>query len=120
EPNNKRQPATGNRLPASRVHLEVRVALQRGDRDEDLARGGGRAFFGAAVRAHRPDRRDETRELFARGAFTQRTAQVEAAARVEAEQPQSVRGEAAAIAGGAERLGGGTRDTGGRGGGDVA
>ena len=48
------------------MHLEVRVALEGGDGDERLAARRAEALFRAAIGAHRPHRRDEVGELFAR------------------------------------------------------
>src|SRR5215218_4434251 len=82
-------------LAAPGVHLEMRVALQGGDRNQRLAGRCTETLLGAAVGAHRPHRRNQMRELFPRRPFTQRMAEIETAARVEAEQPQAVRGQAA-------------------------
>ena len=52
------------RLPAPSVHLEVRLFLERLDRNERLPVFGGQPKLGSTVAARCPDGGDEVTEFF--------------------------------------------------------
>ena len=56
------------RLPAPSVHLEVRLFLERLDRNERLPVFGGQPKLGSTVAARCPDGGDEVTEKRGRGA----------------------------------------------------
>ena len=92
-------------LAAARVHLEVRILPQQ--IPPARTRGGRRARGGLRRRDRRAraSRRDQRAQFISRHALPERTAQIDALRRVEAQIPHAVGGQAAAIAGAAERLG---------------
>src|SRR5258706_1198452 len=103
-------PDPSTALPSARVHLEVGVALELADLHEGAPAGRRQPLLRSAILASLPRGADEGQQLLARSARPQRLAQVRAARRVEAEVPEAVRGEAAAVAGPAEGRGGGGDD----------
>src|SRR5258705_6731637 len=103
-------PDPSTTLPSARVHLEVGVALELADLHEGAPAGRRQPLLRSAILPSLPRGADEGQQLLARSARPQRLAQVRAARRVEAEVPEAVRGEAAAVAGPAEGRGGGGDD----------
>src|SRR5258706_917595 len=103
-------PDPSTSLPSARVHLEVGFAVELDDRHEGAPAGRRQPLLRSAILASLPRGADEGQQLLARSARPQRLAQVRAARRVEAEVPEAVRGEAAAVAGPAEGRGGGGVD----------
>src|SRR6184192_3191345 len=95
----------GLRSPAPCVHLPMGIGAQRVDPVERAAIGHAESLFGPAIGATLPRCPDQRRELLVRGATAQRGAQIDALPRVETQEPRSVRRDAAAVAGAAERRG---------------
>src|SRR6185503_9317143 len=89
---------------AARMHFEMWVALQPSDGNERRAIPRREAFFGATIASHFPRCANQLRELLVAGAAAQRTPQVGSMRGVEAQVPESISRQAAAIARMAERL----------------
>src|SRR5205807_10084238 len=89
--------------PAPGVHLPMGIGAQRVDPVGRAAIGHAESLFGPAIGATLPRGPDERRQLLVRGATAQRGAQIDALPRVETQEPRSVRRDAAAVAGAAER-----------------
>src|SRR5207344_2197177 len=87
------------------------ILTEPADRDQRLLPAPRQAILGAAVSPRLPRRQDQRLEILGAGAPPQRSAKVRPLLRVETEIPQSVRGEAAAVAVGAEGRGGGGDDS---------
>src|SRR4030095_1670738 len=102
--------AAAHRLPSSRVHLQVRILAQPADRDQGLLPPSGQTLLGASIAPRLPRGQDQSREVLGGGAAPEWTTQVRTLLRVETEIPQSVRGEAAAVAVRTERRGRGGDD----------
>ncbi len=98
-------------LAAARVHLEVRIFLEQIlHRHERASIAERQALLGAAIVAGAPAAGNQRAQLLGRCTASERRAQIQAARRVETEVPHAVRGQPAAIAGAAERLGRGCDD----------
>src|SRR2546421_4151649 len=93
------------RLPSARMHLAVGIGAQRVDPVERAAVGHAEALFSPPIGAALPRSPDERGELLVRGTPAQRLAQIDAPPGVQTQEPRSVRGDAAAVAGAAERRG---------------
>src|SRR2546421_4257860 len=95
----------GVRSPAAGVHLPVGIGAQRVDPVQRAAIGDAEPLFGAAIGTALPRLADERRQLRVAGAAAQRLAQIDAPPGVQTQEPRSVRRDAAAGAGAAERRG---------------
>src|SRR6266702_5649643 len=95
----------GVRSPAPGVHLPVRIGAQRVDPIERAAIRDAEPLLGPAIGAALPRRPDERRQLLVARAAAQTLAQIDPARRVQTQKPRAVRGDAAAVAGAAERRG---------------
>src|SRR5256714_12191868 len=93
------------RSPSARMHLAVGIGAQRVDPVQRAAVGDAESLFGAAIGAALPHLPDERRQLRVVSAAAQRLAQIDAPPGVQTQEPRSVRGDAAAVAGAAERRG---------------
>src|SRR2546423_6352855 len=93
------------RSPSARMHLAVGIGAQRVDPVQRAAVGDAESLFGAAIGAALPRLPDERRQLRVVSAAAQRLAQIDAPPGVQTQEPRSVRGDAAAVAGAAERRG---------------
>src|SRR5438874_7062857 len=87
------------------MHLPVRIGAQRVDPVERATIRDAEALLGPAIGAALPGRPDERGEVLVARAAAQRRAQIHAPTGVEAREPRAVRGDAAAVAGAAERRG---------------
>jgi len=88
----------------------MRVFLQRRQRNQRCASADDEPLLGAAIGALRPDGSNQLNEIVAGRAGAERPAQVSSRGRVEAHQPDTVGGQAAAIAVPAKRPGRGCDD----------
>src|SRR2546421_6575955 len=89
------------RSPSARMHLAVGIGAQRVDPVERAAVGHAEALFSPPIGAALPRSPDERGELLVRGTPAQRLAPIETPPRVQTQEPGSVRGDAAAVAGAA-------------------
>src|SRR5262245_28664641 len=83
----------------------MRVALEAIDRNQRRSIACGETLLGPSIASDLPRRANQLRELLGCRARSQRTPQVRAVRGVQAQVPETVGGEAAAIAGVAERFG---------------
>src|SRR5690606_29689059 len=90
---------------AAGVHLEVRILLQRVQRNQRRLTVETEALFGASIGSERPDGSDQLAQFLSRRAGAERTTEVGAGGGIEAEEPDAIGGEAGPIAGRAERGG---------------
>src|SRR6266699_976662 len=95
----------GVRSTPPRVHLPMGIGAQRIDPVERAAIRDAEALLGPAIGAALPRRPDERRQLLVARAAAQTLAQIDPARRVQTQKPRAVRGDAAAVAGAAERRG---------------
>src|SRR5262245_35347217 len=80
-----------NRLAATGVHLEMRVALQQIlDGNERTLGAKSQAVFSAAVGTRLPGRSNQRGERLRANALAERTPQIDPAGRIEAEVPHTV------------------------------
>src|SRR5712692_7595500 len=93
------------------MHFEVRVLTKLVNADEHTAVPLGLAQLRPAVRAFAPDRGDARGEFLGRRACAQRLPEVDPRLRVQAEVPEAVGGQAAAVAAPAEGRGGRSDDS---------
>ena len=97
-------------LPAARVHFEVRILAKLLDPDEHAALARGGAQLRAAVGARAPDGGNARGNFLGRGACAQHLAEIDPGLRVQAQIPEPIRGQAAAVAAPAEWRGGRSDD----------
>src|SRR5438477_1038654 len=95
----------GVRSAAPGVHLPMGIGTQRVDPVQRAAIDHPEALFGSAVGAALPCCPDERRQLLVARTAAQRRAQIDPATGVQTQEPRAVRGDAAAVAGAAERRG---------------
>src|SRR5919109_3853490 len=95
---------------ATRVHLQVRIPLERTDLHERSAIARPQPLLGPPVGALAPAPHDERGQLITRRTRAQWTPEVGAIDGVETAVPLTIGGETAAIAGATERRGGGGDD----------
>src|SRR5262245_59685948 len=102
------------RLAAARVHLQMRVPLQFADLDQRPPLAYRQPLFRAAVGSRTPSRQNHRLHLLARNAPAKCLTEIGTVTSVEAEVPNAVRGESAAVACAAKRARRGRDDTEGR------
>src|SRR4029453_16188139 len=95
--------ARGAWLSSPCVHFEMRVLLERGEGNEHFTAFGGQPLFSATIGPLTPHGGNQLLQVVRRRASAERPAQIGTGARVQAHEPNAIRGEAAPVAGLAER-----------------
>src|SRR5262245_52203385 len=97
-------PTSARCLSAAGVHLEMRVALKRGDRDKRAAIAERQPILRAAIAPPLPAARDRFEQLLAGCPGPNQGTEIQSARGIQAEVPHAVRRQPAPIAMPAERL----------------
>src|SRR5579862_9608336 len=93
------------------MHFKVRILAQLVDADEHAALAGGCAQLCAAVGARLPDRGNARGNFTGGSAIAQHSPEVDPRLRVQAQIPESIGGQAAAVARAAEGRSGRSNDS---------